>query len=80
MLLKVLTYFLGAVVLPMALIYWAEYVKSKFENRKKVGDNNIDKPNFIINNPKITIINNFSSNPELPKKLLKNKMINQFNK
>jgi len=67
MLLKVLSYVFGAVVLPMALIYWAEYVKSKFDKRKKLEENNIEKPTYIINNPKITIINNFVNNPELPK-------------
>lgn len=67
MILNVLSYVLGAVVLPMALIYWAEYVKSKFDKRKKTEGNNIEKPTYIINNPKITIINYFNNHPELPK-------------
>lgn len=66
MVLNVLIYFVVAVVLPMALIYWTEYVKSKFEKRKKIGDNNIEKPTYIINSPKITIVNNYINNPKLP--------------
>jgi hypothetical protein len=67
MLLNILTYVLVTVVLPMALIYWAEYVKSKFDKKKRALENNIEKPTYVINNPKITIINNFINNTELPK-------------
>ena len=61
-----LLYSLKKVVLPLALSFGNEYIKFYFEKKKKVLDNNIQQPTYIIKNPKISN-NYYGNNPELPK-------------